>query len=67
MLKKTNLHQEKQVMFSPKVLDKKRFGRPVTRSSTRRQIHVEETRPEMHVQCLLKKLLRLNLLQKKRT
>jgi hypothetical protein len=54
-------------MFSPEVLDKEIFGRPVTRSSTRRQIHVEETRPEMHVSVLLKKLLRFNLLQKKRT
>jgi len=36
-------------MFSPEVLDKEIFGRLVTKSSTRRQIHVEETKPKMHV------------------
>ena len=39
----------KKVMFSPEVLDKEIFGRPVTKSSARRQIHVEETKPKMHV------------------
>jgi hypothetical protein len=44
-------------MFSPKVLDKKRIGRPVTRSSTRRQIHVEETRSEIPIQSVAEEVV----------
>jgi hypothetical protein len=39
----------KKMMFSPEVLDKERLGKPVTKSSTRRQVREEETRPEMSV------------------
>jgi hypothetical protein len=41
----------KKVMFSPEVLDKENLDRLVTRSSARKQIHVEETKSETHVQC----------------
>jgi hypothetical protein len=41
----------KRVMFSPKVLEKEILGRPITISSARRRIHVEDTRLELLVQC----------------
>ena len=44
-------------MFSPEVLDKEIFGRPVTKSSARRQIHVEETKPKKHVQCVTEEVV----------
>jgi hypothetical protein len=51
--------KKKNVMFNLEVLDKERFGKPVTRSSARRHIHVEETRPEMLVQCVVEEVVDL--------
>jgi hypothetical protein len=44
-------------MFSPEVLDKEKLGRPVTRSSARKQIHVEETKSETLVQCVVEEVV----------
>jgi len=56
----------KKVMFSVEVLDKEKLGRPVTRSSVRRQIHVEETRPKMHVQCVVEEVVEVQFPSEKK-
>jgi len=45
------------VLFSPEVLDKEKLGRPVTKSSTRKQIHVEETKYETCMQCVVQEVI----------
>jgi hypothetical protein len=47
----------KKVMFSAEVLDKEKLSRHVTRSTTRRQVHDEDIRTEMHVQCVAEEVV----------
>jgi hypothetical protein len=47
------------VAFCPNVLDKENLGKPVTRSSTRKQIHVEETKYETNVQCVAEEVVQV--------
>jgi hypothetical protein len=47
----------KKVIFSPEVLDKEKPSRPVTRSTTRKLVHDEDIRPEIHVQCVVEEVV----------
>jgi hypothetical protein len=44
MLYNTSLHQAQKISFGPEVLEKEKLSRPITRSSTRKKIQVEETK-----------------------
>jgi hypothetical protein len=46
-----------KVRFSLEVLDKEKIGRSITRSSTRKKIHVEETKCETHVHCVVEEVV----------